>query len=54
MIQVSPIDSLSSMPHGAGVMALTTLAAPYEISLACYTFIANTVIAGWATGNWRL
>ncbi len=51
MIQITPIDSLLSMPHGAGVKALTRLGAPYDISLACYTFIANTVIAGWATGN---
>lgn len=51
MIQIAPIDSLLSMPHGAGVKAMTTLAMPYDIRVRGDIFIANTVIAGWATGN---
>ena len=51
MIQITAIDSLLSMPHGAGVKALTRLTAAYDNSLACETFMANTVIAGRATGN---
>ena len=44
MIQVVPIGSLLSK-------ALSRLAALYRIGLACDVFNANTVIAGWATGN---
>jgi methylglyoxal synthase len=51
MIQITAIDLLLSMPHGAGVKALKRLAAAYDNSLACDTFMANTIIAGWTTGN---